>query len=160
MSQTFETAGKIENGEVVWTETRNRVWTVRSGNDGIGLALFHVYAPTMDEARERAAENMSAISEVHKLYAERGLFTVHADDPSDVTLKAGPYDQIPAIDFDNPAVTDWTEFFPERAEPGTVGRFEVTPVPTAEEMRAAFEARHPWHCQCREVCAEPDVEVR
>lgn len=123
MSHTFETAAKIENGTVVWTETVNRVWTVRSGQDGIGLALFHVYAPDMDTARERAAENMSQISEVHKLYAERGLFTVHADDPSDVTLKAGPYDQIPAIDFENSPVTDWTEFFPER--PAGTGRFAV-----------------------------------
>ena len=170
-------------------EPVNRVWTVRSGQDGIGLALFHVYAPTMTAARESARDNLSAISEVHKLYAERDLFTVHADDPSDVTLKAGPYDQIPAIDFDNPAVTDWSEFFPERE----TGRFEITPVPSADEMRAAFDAKtgrvtvtqvidvvpegtevvgivldgpdpldtlpHPWYCQCRE-CAEPDVEVR
>jgi hypothetical protein len=151
MSHTFETAAKIENGTVVWTETVNRVWTVRSGQDGIGLALFHVYAPDMDAARERAAENMSQISEVHKLYAERGLFTVHADDPSDVTLKAGPYDQIPAIDFENSPVTDWTEFFPERlkSDHEIAGMFALFAEPSP----------HPWHCQCRE-CAEPETEVR
>ena len=82
----------------VGREPGNLVWAVRSGTDGIGLDLFHVYAPDMDTARERAAENLSQISEAHKLYAERGLFTVHAGVESDVTLKSGPYREIPAID--------------------------------------------------------------
>lgn len=34
----------------------NRVWVVRAGTDGIGLDLFHVYAPDMDAARESARE--------------------------------------------------------------------------------------------------------
>lgn len=79
-------------------EPVNRVWAVRSGTDGIGLDLFHVYAPTMTAAREAARDNLSKISTAHAVYAERGLFTVHAGTESDVTLKTGPYREIPAID--------------------------------------------------------------
>jgi hypothetical protein len=42
------------------SETRNRVWTVRAGSDGIGLDLFHVYAPDMNTARDNARENAKA----------------------------------------------------------------------------------------------------
>jgi len=42
------------------SETKNRVWTVRAGSDGIGLDLFHVYAPDMNTARDIARENAKA----------------------------------------------------------------------------------------------------
>lgn len=133
-------------------EPVNRVWAVRSGTDGIGLDLFHVYAPTMTAAREAARDNLKMIDAAHAVYAERGLFTVHAETNADrvTSLRTSEFAQRPALDvslFDprmfaapvepNQPVEDWSEFFPERE----TGRFEVTPVPSADEMRAAFDAK-------------------
>lgn len=97
----------------------NRVWVVRAGTDGIGLDLFHVYAPDMDAARESAREAGKAAG-----FVFGDNFTVHAHrdgEPLDWFVKLG-----------NNIVTD---------RPAVDGRFEVTPVPSADEMRAAFEAK-------------------
>lgn len=69
------------------TSTRNRVWTVRAGTDGIGIDLFHVYAPDMDAARDAARENSKAVGFV---FGEK--FTVHAmrdGEPLDWFVKLG-----------------------------------------------------------------------
>jgi hypothetical protein len=55
------------------SETRNRVWTVRAGTDGMGLDLFHVYAPDMSTARDHARENAKAAG-----FVFGDNFTVHA----------------------------------------------------------------------------------
>jgi hypothetical protein len=99
--QKIESAGKIENGKVVWTEIRNRVWTVRAGTDGIGIDLFHVYAGTMDEARRVARDNAAKAGFV---FGDR--FTVHAvrdwdtDEAWCVRLGNNVVTDRPAIDFE------------------------------------------------------------
>lgn len=100
-ANTFETGGKIVDGECVsvimtccgnsyptvadtldhecpatptepvWSG--NRVWTVRAGDDGMGLDLFHVYAASMDDARASARDAGVAMGFV---FGDR--FTVHA----------------------------------------------------------------------------------
>lgn len=57
---------------------KNRVWTVRAGSDGIGLDLFHVYAPDMTTAREMARENAKLAG-----YVFGDSFTVHAHRPGE-----------------------------------------------------------------------------
>jgi hypothetical protein len=77
----------------------NRVWTVRAGTDGIGLDLFHVYAPDMDAARESAREAGKAAG-----FVFGDNFTVHAHrdgEPLDWFVKLGNniVTDRPAIDF-------------------------------------------------------------
>ncbi len=80
---------------------RNRVWVVRAGTDGIGLDLFHVYAPTMDAARESAKDAATAAG-----FVFGDAFTVHAlrdGEPIDwfATLGHNVVTDRPAIDFDD-----------------------------------------------------------
>lgn len=103
------------------SETRNRVWIVRDGTDGTGRDLFHVYAPDMTTARLSARDAAAVVG-----FVFGDDFTVHAL-PYGVPLE--PFSNLawntvtdrPAIDFYG-QVTD--------------GRFDVTPVPSADEMRA------------------------
>lgn len=74
----------------------NRVWTVRAGRTGSGLALFQVYAPDMDEARD-SAETMARAMGSRTLTG--GRFTVHAGQEL-MPLKDSPVaDTVQAPDF-------------------------------------------------------------
>lgn len=77
----------------------SRIWTVRGGHDGSGPMLFCVYADTMDQARDSAAQSLA------RLASER-RFTVHAltageHTPTGATLERVPLASlIPALDLD------------------------------------------------------------
>lgn len=61
------------------TTTPRQRWTVRAGTTGLGMALFEVYAVTMDEAREsvtRSAESELCRSWLPVMVGDG--FTVHA----------------------------------------------------------------------------------
>lgn len=84
----------------------NRVWTVRAGHSGSGLALFQVYAPDMDEAWD-SAETMARTMGSRTL--QGGKFTVHAGQDL-MPLK----DNITARNVQAPDFWDWdTEDGPE-----------------------------------------------
>lgn len=87
------------------TSTRNRVWIVRAGTDGIGLDLFHVYAPTMDAARESAKASATAAG-----FVFGDNFTVHAlrdGEPIDWFTRLGNnvVTDRPAVDADDFEIT-------------------------------------------------------
>jgi hypothetical protein len=60
---------------------QSRVWEVRSGTAGTGLVLFHVYQPTMEDARQSVLETAE---EVRLPGLLGGAFTVHALTSSEI----------------------------------------------------------------------------
>lgn len=93
----------------------NRVWTVRAGVTGQGMDLFHVYAPTMDSAREAAKRTAKETPLVDKLTWNG--FTVHAGVPvAGLTLREAPVAVIlPALDVPTLDLVDADDIIPSAA---------------------------------------------
>jgi hypothetical protein len=98
-------ADDLDDDTAAPEHTGNRVWIVRAGTDGIGLDLFHVYAPDMDAARESAKASATAAGFI---FGEN--FTVHAlrdGDPIDWFARLGNnvVTDRPAVDYVEPVET-------------------------------------------------------